>query len=327
MSLDKKTPGRNDPCPCGSGKKYKNCCLNRDRTRRIRESAWRSDEQETLDKLLAFAQRPEWNPQYVVAFNLFWNGTYGMVGLNALDREETGRFLDWYLFDYRLEGSAKRLIDLFAAETESRLLAAERERVRAWQSSYLGLYRIAGPADDGSLPVVDALQGGQSTVWHSGFGRLSLTGDLILGRILRSSVPAHLSWAAILLPAEMESDLVSFVTHGYKQYQDTHSAASWPDFLSNSGYMFNHCLLKSAAEAGKSRYANRAYYDAFPTVEKLHEAEKRLREQAAKKAEELRKAESASRPAEEKGEPLRQTHGGILLPGHVHYKGSKEVES
>ena len=21
-------PGRNDPCPCGSGKKYKHCCLN-----------------------------------------------------------------------------------------------------------------------------------------------------------------------------------------------------------------------------------------------------------------------------------------------------------
>jgi hypothetical protein len=23
------TPGRNDPCPCGSGKKYKRCCLGR----------------------------------------------------------------------------------------------------------------------------------------------------------------------------------------------------------------------------------------------------------------------------------------------------------
>jgi tetratricopeptide (TPR) repeat protein len=23
-----KKPGRNDPCPCGSGKKYKKCCLN-----------------------------------------------------------------------------------------------------------------------------------------------------------------------------------------------------------------------------------------------------------------------------------------------------------
>ena len=23
-------PGRNDPCPCGSGKKYKRCCLDKD---------------------------------------------------------------------------------------------------------------------------------------------------------------------------------------------------------------------------------------------------------------------------------------------------------
>ncbi len=22
-------PGRNDPCPCGSGKKFKQCCLNK----------------------------------------------------------------------------------------------------------------------------------------------------------------------------------------------------------------------------------------------------------------------------------------------------------
>lgn len=25
-------PGRNDPCPCGSGEKYKHCCMN--------ETAW-----------------------------------------------------------------------------------------------------------------------------------------------------------------------------------------------------------------------------------------------------------------------------------------------
>jgi len=23
--------GRNEPCPCGSGKKYKKCCINKDR--------------------------------------------------------------------------------------------------------------------------------------------------------------------------------------------------------------------------------------------------------------------------------------------------------
>jgi hypothetical protein len=28
---EKKRVGRNDPCPCGSGKKFKNCCMNRDK--------------------------------------------------------------------------------------------------------------------------------------------------------------------------------------------------------------------------------------------------------------------------------------------------------
>lgn len=26
--------GRNDPCPCGSGKKYKSCCLSKETTKR-----------------------------------------------------------------------------------------------------------------------------------------------------------------------------------------------------------------------------------------------------------------------------------------------------
>ncbi len=31
IKLQKKKIGRNDPCPCGSGRKYKNCCLNKDK--------------------------------------------------------------------------------------------------------------------------------------------------------------------------------------------------------------------------------------------------------------------------------------------------------
>ena len=30
----RKKIGRNDPCPCGSGKKYKHCCLNREKSNR-----------------------------------------------------------------------------------------------------------------------------------------------------------------------------------------------------------------------------------------------------------------------------------------------------
>jgi uncharacterized protein YecA (UPF0149 family) len=32
-----KKVGRNDPCPCGSGRKYKHCCLNRAHDSRLGE--------------------------------------------------------------------------------------------------------------------------------------------------------------------------------------------------------------------------------------------------------------------------------------------------
>lgn len=34
--------GRNDPCPCGSGKKYKKCCLNKSVEQRLAEAVARS---------------------------------------------------------------------------------------------------------------------------------------------------------------------------------------------------------------------------------------------------------------------------------------------
>lgn len=46
--------GRNDPCPCGSGKKYKNCCLNRGSfsvTERIKVSVKEHGYQEDLSRV------------------------------------------------------------------------------------------------------------------------------------------------------------------------------------------------------------------------------------------------------------------------------------
>ncbi|MDA1275777.1 MAG: tetratricopeptide repeat protein [Verrucomicrobia bacterium] len=49
-------PGRNDPCPCGSGKKYKQCCLAREQAERSRaatkerEQHWIAELRPDLDK-------------------------------------------------------------------------------------------------------------------------------------------------------------------------------------------------------------------------------------------------------------------------------------
>jgi len=313
--------GRNEPCPCGSGKKYKNCCLNKDRARRVREGVWRRDEQATIDKLVAFAQGSSFDSQLRVASDLFWNGNYGFAGPEALDRREITRFLDWYLHDYRLEQSRKRVIDLFLEESGPKLLPSERERVLSWQKSYLGLYRILGVVKQSSLSVMDTLRGGEELVSSDGLGSTSLSGDLVLGRILRSLEPPYFSWSAILLPAEMEAGLVSFEQEAYRDYCERHIQATWPDFLSNTGYLFNHYLLRSAAESGSARRAAGLYYDASDTVQRLQEVERQLRERAARRVAEQQRAEQ---PEAEEEASWRRTQGGVLLPGYVQYEGGRK---
>jgi hypothetical protein len=69
-----------------------------------------------------------------------------------------------------------------------------------------------------------------------------------------------------------------------------------------------------------------SYYDASDTVDKLREAEQRLREKAAQRAEELRREREEQEQPEEPETPVRKTRGGILLPGHVEYKGSTKLK-
>jgi hypothetical protein len=50
-------PGRNDPCPCGSGKKYKKCCLLKEQTTRSEAGEAPPDMQDSPDSLAVATAR------------------------------------------------------------------------------------------------------------------------------------------------------------------------------------------------------------------------------------------------------------------------------
>lgn len=60
-------PGRNDPCPCGSGKKYKNCCLSsgtqsiRDRINKsVKEHGYDSTMGRVLCNMYDYMEKKQW---------------------------------------------------------------------------------------------------------------------------------------------------------------------------------------------------------------------------------------------------------------------------
>lgn len=59
--------GRNEPCPCGSGKKYKNCCLNRNTNDiiqlirdAVKENHYSDELAEVLCKLMQYMKEKQW---------------------------------------------------------------------------------------------------------------------------------------------------------------------------------------------------------------------------------------------------------------------------
>lgn len=87
--------GRNDPCPCGSGKKYKKCCLDKDQesSRSTWRSAWSYAECRHLIK------SSEDYPVAQCLINADWEES-GMARIAVTRRQDDGNFiLGVYLVD------------------------------------------------------------------------------------------------------------------------------------------------------------------------------------------------------------------------------------
>jgi hypothetical protein len=134
--------GRNDPCPCGSGKKYKKCCLGKNvvssetlNYRRLSEAHDR-----LVDRLASYAARIFGEEAVHVAMHefLLWPDPEDEIDKEMLDRLGP-LFWPWYLFnweydpiegDVELAGPKDRTVaELYAEERGARLDPVEKKLI------------------------------------------------------------------------------------------------------------------------------------------------------------------------------------------------------
>lgn len=158
-------PGRNDPCPCGSGRKYKRCCLGREAEHDAFAAALEAHALPLLSHLAKFAERAMQAPLDAVARKEFpfWRG--------ALDDAMAARVVDHLMFDVRMERYGRTAIDQFALEQDHELGDAERAMLAAWGRASRRLYRVDGWSA-GFLACTDVFseQSEQTKVWPLGRG-------------------------------------------------------------------------------------------------------------------------------------------------------------
>lgn len=299
--------GRNDPCPCGSGRKYKNCCMRRDQLSRSQELQLGYDEAYLLNQLYRYAQSSRFVEDLANAFQVYWGGAFSLDGMNELAPDDVRRFMEWFAHDYRTQADGQPVLDLFLEREATQYPTEVRARLQAWTASLTGMYCIVSRAGE-SLSLYDALRERELTVRAPALARNAQVGDILVGRLYDYQGEKHFSFAVMVLPGAVEDEMAAFVRNAFRLYQEEHPRAELDAFLRQRGYIFQAFMLSSRGMGHRSRLGpGTRFHDPAAARDKLFAHDER---EARRRMEEQRSERPEPRRA-----PVHRTASGIVLPG------------
>jgi hypothetical protein len=303
---------RNAPCPCGSGKKYKSCCMRRDQIATSREASLNVSDAALLSALYEFAQQPRYQGEIAHAIEVYWGGRFDLREITADDADDMRRTLEWFVHDWRVGEDRRHLIDLFI-ESEAKDYAAEAlDILRAWASSAMGLLRVEGRSV-GRLRAYDLLTDAWLDVADASLARSAREGDLLAGRIFELNGETRLSLMTMLLPPQYEQALAAYVRNAFALYRDEHPSATWDSFRRQNGHLVNAFLTSSREEPLRVYLGpGTRYHDPARLRDRLRD-HTRQSEEAARRDLEAERTQQRSLP---------RTASGLILPGAL----SREAE-
>lgn len=162
--------GRNDPCPCGSGKKYKKCCMARERERR--RAAAESPSEAATRRAIAWLYDSH-EEQVRDGFEEFLScvGPVDLAAIEDLPEEMMGvvliNFHEWFLADgvLWLEDGEVPVRDLLLGPSGPRFPVREREWMEAFLGTPLGLYEVVEARPGEGLRLRDLIHPEEEPMW------------------------------------------------------------------------------------------------------------------------------------------------------------------
>ncbi|NLF63166.1 MAG: SEC-C domain-containing protein [Chloroflexi bacterium] len=244
-------PGRNDPCYCGSGLKYKKCHLQADQEIARAERAYRQAAHYLRQDLLEFAQDERFAIPFGRALPLYWNGYYDLQTAEEMSENEALRFFDWFAFDYLPEGDGERVVDVYRREQWEDLSREQQQVLESWlRGAPAGAYTLRG-YDGQTLHLEDFLTGERYDVYEpGGRGQVSV-GDVILARLQPVLDRLELGPGAAYLPQDEIDDLREKLAAARAEDAIAHPEATEEAFMRRHNHLLIHHALEQAKLKGR----------------------------------------------------------------------------
>jgi hypothetical protein len=243
-------PGRNDPCYCGSGKKYKQCHMPADKEaeneKRLLAEAGRWLQRD----FLKFAREERFAEPFAQALVLYWNGLYHAENAEQMSQNEALRFFDWFVFDYQ-PADQSRLIETYHAEKRPELSEPQQQVLDMWLDAPPAAAYEMLDYEGQMLQVRHFMSGETFELYEPGGHGVVEPGDLLLGRPVPLQDRLEFSAVAAYLPQDEIADLKDKL-----EAARTADAADYPDdtleaFMRRRGYLIIHHALEQAEKKGR----------------------------------------------------------------------------
>jgi hypothetical protein len=189
--------GRNQLCPCGSGKKYKKCCLPAADANAATPSPAPAHErdQELVEQMRRYAKR-RFGAAWARAENDFADAA-----------QSVQLFGPWSVYGFEVEG--RPVVDWFLEERAAHLDTGRRDWLLAQQRSWLGIWEVLEVEPRRTVTVRDLLSGEQRCV-HEVRGSTTLVArDALLGRVVdHQGIAVFCGIHPRLLPPSASADVL-----------------------------------------------------------------------------------------------------------------------
>ena len=247
----REAPGRNEPCWCGSGKKYKRCHLSEDREKQQLALELKLAERFVRQDLLEFTQDERFALPFAAALPLYWNEYYTVDNADEMSQNEALRFYDWFAFDYQHEELPARLAEIYHAERADSLSSTQLEVLESWlQAQPAGAYTLTG-YESQLLYLREFLTGEEYEAYDPAGRGDAEVGDLILARLLPGNDGLVVGAGAAYIPQGEIGDLADKLETARAADAERHPAATTGEFLRRHNQLLIHHALEKAEESGR----------------------------------------------------------------------------
>ena len=236
-------PGRNDPCPCGSGKKFKHCHLVRAQPS---TGITPQDRSAAFDALLRYSGRDEFM-EVVEDATLMWAGDdiedLGDVddALDSILEFDTSRdtFFEWLFFDLPLD-DRRTLSEHFLERRGRSLHPRVDDYIRLMQSTHLHPYQVREARPGEGLRLRDLWTKAEIDVTERTASNQLVVWDVLVARVhTHGDGTAQLEGSSLLLPASVASMLIKALKSEHRRLVRKRPDLAAVDFFKMVGPVFH----------------------------------------------------------------------------------------